>query len=79
MANQDLSDDSYKKLILTKMTKRCFPLENDVVSRFAQSCTLLQHLELGDIPNLKEGARMSLACLFREIIQNDPPLIHLNL
>ena len=41
MASQDLADDSLKKLSLSSMQQKCFPIEDDVVSRLAQSCIRL--------------------------------------
>ena len=35
MASQDLADDSFKKLVLSGMNDKCFPLERDVVARLA--------------------------------------------
>ena len=79
MASQDLADDSLKKLVLSNIQQKCFPIEDDVVSRLAQSCTRLQHLQLTGMFELTEEARMSVGGLVREIIQKNPPLTHLNL
>ena len=79
MASQDLKDDSFEKINIDKMTQLCFPLENDVVLRLSQSCTHLKFLNLTGLSELKEESQMSVVGLLRNIIQNNPPLIHLNL
>ena len=78
MVSLDLAEDSFKKLVIKEIKQQCFPLESDVVSRLAQSCTLLQHIEMSQMSGLEEEARMDLASLFRDIMQNSPPLTHLN-
>ena len=79
MVSLDLKDDSFKELFLVKITQQCFPLEDDVVKRLAQSCTRLQKLKIINSKDLEEESRMSVACLIQEIIKNNPPLTHLNL
>ena len=54
MMSLDLAEDSYKKLVIKEMKQQCFPLESDVVSRLAQSCTLLQHIEMSQMNCLEE-------------------------
>ena len=79
MASEYLKDDSYEKLIINGMKQQCFPLEDDVVSRLVLSCTQLQHLELTNMCELEEETRINVAGLLRNIIRNNPPLIHLDL
>ena len=49
MASLDLKNDSFKNLVISKMTYKCIPIEDDVLSRLAQSCSRLEHLEMTEM------------------------------
>ena len=49
------------------------------MSRLANLCPRLSHLELIGMYKLSEAGRLSLVSLFRQIIQNSPPIEVLNM
>ena len=55
------------------------PLEEEVMTRFASKCPNIKQIELIDMSDLSEEERMQFCCLFRHIIQQNPPLDTLNL
>ena len=49
------------------------------MSRLANMCPHLSHLQLSEMRNLKEAGRLSMVSLFRLIIQQNPPIEVLNM
>ena len=58
---------------------QCFPIESDIISMLAQSCTRIQHLEISSMNACSNEARNNMSELLRQIIFNKPPLTQLNL
>ena len=50
------------------------PFEDEIMTRLAQRCTNIKHLELANMFSLSKAGRMQLCGLFRQIIQQNPPL-----
>ena len=57
----------------------CEPFDEEVVSRLASMCPRLSHLQMSEMWDLKEVGRLSMVNLFRQIIQNNPPIEVLNM
>ena len=64
----DLPEHGLDKLILSNFETLCEPFENEVVSRYANICPRLSHLQLSDMTKLSEAGRISMVNLFRQII-----------
>ena len=79
LSRYDLDDQSLNKLILLEFSKLCEPFEEEVVSRLANICPSLTHLEISSMRNLTEAGQMSIESLFRQIIQHNPPIQVLNM
>ena len=74
LCSYDMPEYGIDKLTLLLFKKTCEPIEEEVVSRLANISTRLSHLQLQSMHNLSEAGRMSLAGLFRQIVQNNPPI-----
>ena len=70
----DLAENGLEKLIFYVFFEQCSPFEDDVVTRLANMCPRISHLELSNMHNLSEAGRLSMVSLFRQIIQNSPPI-----
>ena len=79
LCSYDLPENGLDKLILNCFYKKCEPFEEEVVSRLANMCSRLSHLELSKMWRLSEAGRISMVSLFRQIIQNNPPIKELNM
>ena len=51
-----------------------FMVEEEVISRLANICPRLNHLEIKGMSYMSESGKMSLVSLFRQIIQHNPPI-----
>ena len=49
------------------------------MTRLANMCFSLSHLQLSTMFDLSETARMSIVSLFRQIVQQNPPIEVLNM
>ena len=78
-ASQDINNDSLTKFAIKRIREHAFPLETEVVTRLAQICTRVEHLELSDVSYNDRKAETDMAKLFREIVRNNPPLTHVKL
>ena len=70
----DLAEHGLDKLIFNGFDKKCEPFEEEVLSRLANMCTRLCHLELTAMFYLTETGRLSMVSLFRQITQHNPPI-----
>ena len=70
----DLPENGLDKLIFYKFWKQCGPFEEEVISRLANICPHISHLELSNMDGLGEAGVMSMVSLFRQIIIKSPPI-----
>ena len=77
MCSYDISEQGLEKLTFTCFL--CEPFEQEVVSRLANMCPRLSHLQMSEMWDLKEAGMLSMVNLFRQIIQNNPPIEVLNM
>ena len=75
----DLPEQGLDKLIFHNFAEKCGKFEDEVVSRLANMCTSLSHLQLSSMSDLTEAGRLSMVSLFRQIIQSNPPIQVLNM
>ena len=68
-----LAEQGLDKLILGSFDSKCEPIEEEVLSRLANMCPNLSHLELSCIRYFKAG-RISMTNLFRQILHQNPPI-----
>ena len=79
LCSYDILEQGLEKLTFYDFSKQCGPFEEEVVSRLANICPRLSHLQLNTMYDLTEAGRLSLASLFRQIIQQNPPIEVLNM
>ena len=79
LCSYELPENGLDKLIFNKFYRYCEPFEEEVISRLANICPLISHLQLSSMYELSEAGRLSMVSLFRQIIQNSPPIQVLNL
>ena len=70
----DLAEHGLDKLNFYYFDKKCEPFEEEVLSRLANVCPRLTHLELSNMYELTETGRLSMVSLFRQIAQHNPPI-----
>ena len=77
----DLPEEGLNKLVFHDLTSQCLPFEEEVISRVANMCHSISHLELSRMFNGSHNRtiRLSVANLFRQIVQQNPPLQILNM
>ena len=75
----DLPEQGLNKLIFNYFESQCEPFEEDVMTRLANMCPHISHLQLSSMSGLNEVGRLSMASLFRQIIQQNPPVQVLNM
>ena len=75
----DMPEQGLNKLTLNYFDSVCEPFEEEVVSRLANICPNISHLELKGMYNLSETGRLSLVGLISQIIQNRPSIEILNM
>ena len=61
----DLPEQGLDKLIFKEFKSICEPFEDEVVSRLANICPRISHLELTWMNYLNESGRISMASLLR--------------
>ena len=54
--------------------EECMPFEDEIITRLAQRCPNIKELRLEGMYELSEEGRMQLGGLFRQTIQQNPPL-----
>ena len=74
LCSYDMPEYGLDKLSFKGFSRQCEPFEDEVVSRLANMCTRLSHLSLTVMDGLTEAGRLSMVSLFRQIIQNSPPI-----
>ena len=74
LCSYDMSEQGLEKLTLWNFDPESEPFENEVISRLANICPRLTYLKLSAMSCLSEAGRLSMASLFRQIIQNSPPI-----
>ena len=79
LCSYDMPEYGLDKLTFDEFFPQCEPFEDEVVSRLANMCTRLSHLSLTSMKRLTEAGRLSMVSLFRQIIQNSPPIEGLNM
>ena len=75
----DIPEQGLEKLTFDLFYKECEPFEEDVMTRLASICPRLSNLQLSKMDSLTEAGRLSIASLFRQIIQHNPPIEVLNI
>ena len=75
----DLPEQGLQKLSFNYFSSQCSPFEEEVMSRLANMCFNLSHLQLSMMYGLSETAMMSIVSLFRQIVQQNPPIEVLNM
>lgn len=70
----DIPAQGLNKLSLIWFDKNCEPFEDEVVSRLANLCPNLTYLALSHMAYLTEAGMLQIFNLFRQIIQNNPPI-----
>ena len=75
----DLAEEGLNKLVLTDFLRSCEPFSEEVMSRLANMCPNISHLDLSHMNCLTEAGRVSMASLLRQIVQHNPPIIILNM
>ena len=60
--------------MIWNIVQECMPFEDEIMTRLAQKCPNIKHLELACMDWLSETGRMQFAGLFRQIIQQNPLL-----
>ena len=75
----DMPEQGLDKLILHDFKSQCAPFEEEVVTRLIKMCPRISHLQLSGMHQLDEEDRMEMVNLFRQIIQNSPPIQVLNM
>ena len=68
MCNFDLLDNSLDKLHFKRFDKSCEPFEDEVISRLANICPKLSHLQINSMYDLSEAGRISMISLLRQIM-----------
>ena len=66
-------------LTLHNFRRQCEPISEEVVSRLAEICPFLSHLQLSEMYSLTETGRLSMVSLLRQIFHNNPPIQVLNM
>ena len=79
LCSYDMPEQGLNKLSLNYFDSVCEPFEEEVVSRLANICPHISHLQLKSMKNMSETGRLSLVNLFRQIIQNRPSIEVLNM
>ena len=74
LCSYDMPEQGLNKLSLNYFDSVCEPFEEEVVSRLANICPNISHLELKGMYNLSETGRLSLVGLISQIIQNRPSI-----
>ena len=74
MCNFDLLDNSLEKLTFIRFDRSCEPFEEEVMSRLANICSRLSHLQINSMFDLSEAGRLSMVSLLRQIMQNNPQI-----
>ena len=59
----DLPEEGLSKLIFNYFKPQCEPFEDEVMSRLANICPRLSHLEIKVMYNLSEKGRLSMASM----------------
>ena len=75
----DMNEHGIDKLIISSLVKDCEPISEEVVSRLAEICPRPSHLQLSDLSYLTETGKLSMVNLFRQILDNNPPIKVLNM
>ena len=75
----ELPEDGLSKLTLCNFKSQCVNIEDEVVSRLANICPRLTHLELINMVDLSEEGLMLMVSILRQIILKNPPILVLNM
>ena len=78
MCGFDIPDNGLDKLIFSDFFQRG-PFEDEVLTRVANMCPCISYLHLSMMTRLSEVNRLSMVKLFRQIIQQSPPIQVLNM
>ena len=65
LCGYDVPEQGLEKLILNDFSTDCEPFEEEVLTRLANLCTQISHLQMSEMNSLTETGRLSMANLFR--------------
>ena len=70
----ELPENGLNKLVFHNFQPQCGAFDEELVTRLTMMCPHLTYLQLSWMSDLTETARISIASLFRQIIENNPPI-----